>query len=426
MAIRYHYDLYPRTDPRDGARITRFTKLQRATYRDVIGVGSGAGVIRSTDPEADDLDPRGEQFVRVVRENTADASETTVGGFWINNYKHDTAVSRQTKRLTFAGAGTMAYLARARMAPHTYISPIFTGQDPFDGRWNLWAQSTFYANGNYLGAMLWRVIYEAQHFVPGTHRHKDGINVSDTHADDRTESAIPDLVMGFDQFEDSDGNPWTAKSGEFTAQIGENVLSVTKRLMEAGLYVEMDPVTFELRAWEDDEHRRDRTGGAWGASVVRFQAPTDGTVATGNMLSDSERELNSHLKRTAVWAGSGDTYALATGSSDIPWEGFESADLAETDALEQLAATQIQAREEAADAGSVRMKLGATPLSGRYRPWEEVRLDDLVTLDTGSGVWDYTEDTYAEERRMVGMGRAWSLTACHCRSQIPGGPGWPS
>jgi hypothetical protein len=394
MAIRYHYDLYPRTDPRDGARITRFTKLQRATYRDVIGVGSGAGVIRSTDPEADDLDPRGEQFVRVVRENTADASETTVGGFWINNYKHDTAVSRQTKRLTFAGAGTMAYLARARMAPHTYISPIFTGQDPFDGRWNLWAQSTFYANGNYLGAMLWRVIYEAQHFVPGTHRHKDGINVSDTHADDRTESAIPDLVMGFDQFEDSDGNPWTAKSGEFTAQIGENVLSVTKRLMEAGLYVEMDPVTFELRAWEDDEHRRDRTGGAWGASVVRFQAPTDGTVATGNMLSDSERELNSHLKRTAVWAGSGDTYALATGSSDIPWEGFESADLAETDALEQLAATQIQAREEAADAGSVRMKLGATPLSGRYRPWEEVRLDDLVTLDTGSGVWDYTEDTY--------------------------------
>jgi hypothetical protein len=396
MATRYHYDLYPRTDPRDGARITRFTKLQRATYRDVIGVGSGVGVIRSTDAEADDLDPRGEQFIRVVREDTVAETETTVGGFWINNYKHDTAVARQTKRLTFAGAGTMAYLARARMAPHTYIHDVFTGQDPFDGRWNLYAQSTFYANGNYLGAMLWRVIYEAQHWRVGTppHRHKDGETYTDTHADDRTESAIPDLVMGFDQFEDSDGNPWTAKSGEFTAAIGENVLSVTKRLMEAGLYVEMDPVTFELRAWEDDEHRRDRTGGAWGASVVRFQAPTDGTVATGNMLSDSEREINSHLKRTAVWAGGGDTYALATGSSDIPWEGFESADLAETDALEQLAATQIQAREEAADAGSVRMKLGATPLSGRYRPWEEVRLDDLVTLDTGSGVWDYTEDSY--------------------------------
>jgi hypothetical protein len=402
MAIRYHYDLYPRTDPRDGARIRRFTKLQRATYRDVIGVGSGAGVIRSTDSEADDLDPRGEQFVRVVREDTVAETEATVGGFWINNYKHDTAVSRQTKRLTFAGAGTMAYLARARMAPHTYIHDVFTGQDPIAGVWNLWNQSTFYANGNYLGAMLWRVIYEAQHWRNGTpaHRHADGETYTDTHPDsDRLHggvgaTAIPDLVMGFDQFEDSDGNPWTAKSGEFRAQVNENVLSVVQRLMQAGLYVEMDPVTFELRAWQNDDHRRDRTGGAWGASVVRFQAPTDGTVDTGNMLSDSEREINSYLKRTLVWAGSGENWAASTGSSDIPWEGGEYSDAAETDALQQLASTQIQAREEAADAGSVRMKLGTTPLSGRYRPWEEVRLDDLVTLDTGSGVWDYSEDTY--------------------------------
>jgi hypothetical protein len=401
MATRYHYDLYPRTDPRDGARITRFTKLQRATYRDVIGVGSGVGVIRSTDAEADDLDPRGEQFIRVVREDTVAETEVTVGGFWINNYKHDTAVARQTKRLTFAGAGTMAYLARSRMAPHTYIHAIFEGQDPFDGRWQLYNQSTVFANGNYLGAMLWRVIYEAQHWRNGTppHRHKDGLTYTDTHADDRVHggvgaTAIPDLVMGFDQFEDSDGNPWTAKSGEFTAAIGENVLSVVQRLMQAGLYVEMDPVTFELRAWENSDHRRDRTGGAWGANVVRFQAPTDGTVATGNMLSDSEREINSHLKRSLVWAGGQDAYAIATGSSDIPWEGFENSDATETDALEQIAETQLTAREEAADAGSVRMKLGASPLSGRYRPWEEVRLDDAVTLDTGSGVWDYTEDTY--------------------------------
>jgi len=396
MATRYHYDLYPRTDPRDGTRITRFTKLQAATYRDVIGVGSGAGTIRSTDAEADDLDPLGEQFIRVVREDTVAETEATVGGFWINTYKHDTAVARQTKRLTFAGAGTMAYLARSRMAPHTYIHDVFTGQDPFDDRWRLYAQSTVYANGNYLGAMLWRVIYEAQHWRVGTppHRHKDGVTYTDTHADDRTETAIPDLVLGFDQFEDSDGNPWTAKSGEFSAAVGENVLTVTQRLIQAGLYVEMDPVTFELRAWENSDHRRDRTGGAWGTNVVRFQAPTDGTIATGNMLSDSERELNSHLKRTIVWAGGQDSYAKATGSSDIPWEGFESTDVTETDALEQIANTQITAREEAADAGSVRMKLGATPLSGRYRPWEEVRLDDLVTLDTGSGVWDYTEDTY--------------------------------
>jgi hypothetical protein len=128
--------------------------------------------------------------------------------------------------------------------------------------------------------------------------------------------------------------------------------------------------------------------------VVRFQAPTDATVDTGNMLSDSEREINSHLKRTIMLAGGQDSYAKATASGDIRWEGFEPSTAAESTALQQLASTQITAREEAADAGSVRMKLGTTPLSGRYRPWEEVRLDDLVTVHTGTGEWDYDEATY--------------------------------
>jgi hypothetical protein len=403
MAIRYHYDLYPRTDPRDGTRIRRFTKLQRAMYRDVIGVGSGAADIRSTDTEAADLDPLGEQYVRIVREDTTAETELVVAGFWINRFNHDTAVARETKRLTFSGAGHLAYLARARMWSHTYMGAagagagITTGaQDPFDDIWRLWNQGDW-AGGDYLGAVFWRVIMEAQSYRSGvyTHRHKDGLTYTDQHSDDRTGgSAISLITLGFDKDEDSDGNPWSVPSGEFQASVGENVLTVTQRLMQAGLYVELDPDTFELRAWENDEHRRDRTGGAWGASVVRFQAPTDSTVATGNMLSDSEREINSHLKRTVVLAGGQDSYAKATAAGDIRWEGFEASTAADSDALTQLASTQITAREEAADAGSIRMKLGTTPLSGRYRPWEEVRLDDLVTVHTGSSEWDYDEATY--------------------------------
>jgi hypothetical protein len=403
MAIRYHYDLYPRTDPRDGTRIRRFTKLQRAMYRDVIGVGSGAADIRSTDAEADDLDPLGEQYVRIVREDTTAETELVVAGFWINRFNHDTAVARETKRLTFSGAGHLAYLARARMWSHTYMGAagagagITTGaQDPFDDIWRLWNQGDW-AGGDYLGAVFHRVIMEALSYQSGayTHRHKDGEFYTDTHADDRTGgSAISLITLGFDKDDDSDGNPWSVPSGEFQASVGENVLSVTQRLMQAGLYVELDPDTFELRAWENDEHRRDRTGGAWGANVVRFQAPTDGTVDTGNMLNDSEREINSHLKRTIMLAGGQDSYAKATASGDIRWEGFEPSTAAEGAALTQLASTQITARSEAADAGSVRMKLGTTPLSGRYRPWEEVRLDDLVTVHTGTGEWDYDEATY--------------------------------
>jgi hypothetical protein len=403
VAIRYHYDLYPRTSPRDGARIRRFTKLQEAIYRDVIGVGSGAGVIRSTNAEAADLDPLGEQYIRVVEEDTVAETEAVRAGFWINRFNYDTAVARETKRLTFSGAGHLAYLARARMWSHTYMGAagagagITTGaQDPFDDIWRLWNQGDW-AGGDFLGAVFHRVIMEALSYQSGayTHRHKDGLTYTDTHSDDRTGgSAISLITLGFDKDDDSDGNPWSVPSGEFQASVGENVLSVTQRLMQAGLYVEMDPDTFELRAWENDEHRRDRTGSAWGASVVRFQAPTDATVATGNMLSDSEREINSHLKRTIMLAGGQDSYAKSTQAGDIRWEGFEPSTAAEATALQQLASTQLTAREEAADAGSIRMKLGTSPLSGRYRPWEEVRLDDLVTLHTGTSEWDYDEATY--------------------------------
>jgi hypothetical protein len=409
MAIRYHYDLYPRTDPRDGARVTRFAHLQQARYEDVIGVGSGVGVIRSSIAEADHLDPRGEQYVRVVRRDTTAETELVVGGFWVNRYNHDTAVARETKRLTFAGAGHMAYLARARMAPHTYMWELdndFVPQDPFDDVWRLWNQGDW-AGGDFLGAVFWRVIQEALHYRTGstyTHRHKDGETYTDGHDDDRTAtqgSAIEFVTLGFDQFEDSNGNAWTVPSGEFQASVGENVLSVTRRLMQAGLNVRMDPDTFELNAWEGRPaamfgRSTDRTGSAWATGVVRFQAPTDATVDTGNMLSDSEREINSHLPRHLVWVGGGDVYARAIApiGNGIRWEGFEPSTATDEDALAQIGASQITAREEAADAGSIRMKLGTTQSQGRYRPWEEVRLDDLVTVHTGTGEWDYDEATY--------------------------------
>jgi hypothetical protein len=396
MAIRYRYDLYPRTDPRDGTRLVRFTKLQQATYRDVVGVGSGALTIRSTEAEAEFLDPAGEQYVRVVREDTSDASELVVGGWWINKYSHKTADKTLSKRLVASGAGAMAYLGRARMAPHTYIHDVFTGQDPFDDKWRLYAQGDP-AGGDYLGAVLWRVIYEAQHFRSGatyTHKHKDGLIYTDSHDDDRTQTVIPDLVMDFDQFEDSNGNAWSVESGEFTAQVGESVLSVVQRLMNAGLYVRMNPDTFVLQAYENDEHRRDRTGGAWGTNVVRFQAPTDGTVDTGNILSESERLLESSIKRSLIWAGGQDHYEKATQASDVPWEGFEASDVVSSAALSQIAGRQLSARNEAADTPKIRLKMGRSPATGRYLPWEQVRVEDLVTVNTGTEEWDFDESTY--------------------------------
>jgi hypothetical protein len=402
VAIEYHFDLYPSDDPRDGTRLVRYsadTALQAADYRDVIGVGSGRAIIGAD--LADDLDPAGEQYVRVVRDDGS--TELVVGGWWTNSVRYEAAVRNETRRLDVGGAATMAYLARSVMAPHTYMGAagagagITTGaQDPFDRIWRLWNQGDW-AGGDYLGAILWRVIMEAQSWRSGayTHRHKDGETYTDTHLNDRLRTAIPDLVLGFDKDEDSDGNDWTLPSGQFTAQIGENVLAVVRRLMESGLYIAMDPDTFELRAWEGNDHRRDRTGGAWGAAVVRLQSPTDGTIATGNIKSDSERLITSHIRRTTVWTGGGDDlYGIADTPGARPWEGFVPSDASDVTVLDNLADVQLAARDEAGDVLTARLKLGQTPTQGKYLPWEHVKLDDLVTVHTGTGEWDYDEATY--------------------------------
>jgi hypothetical protein len=399
FVIRYHFDLYPRDDPRDGARVVRFTKLQSAEYRgEANGTGSGRFSIRADVAEAQLIDPRGLQYVRVVREDTVAVTEAVVGGFWLETGDFTLLDEQGTRLLSFGGAGTLAYLSRAIMWSHTYISPIFTGQDPIGGVWNLWAQSTVFANGNYLGAMLWRVLYEAQHLTPGAHKHADtpaGSSVSDTHDDDRPEIAIPDMVFDFDQYEDSNGNDWTISSGEFKAQVGENVLAVVKRLMEAGLYVSMDPDTFELSAFQAATHRRDRTGVAWGASVVRFQRPTGEDIATGNIKSDAKRAIHAYIKRSVVLAGGGsDVYGIDTGASDIPWEGFYYADVNDVDAAENIASVQIGARDDAGDTLRIRGRLGTAVSSGYYRPFEDALLDDLATVHTGSNQFDLDEQDF--------------------------------
>lgn len=392
--VSYRFDLYPRTDPKDGTLIRSFTQLQKAAYRaEANGTSTGQLAVRSTTDDGQAIDPLGLQYVRVIEL----PGGSVRGGFFLEKGKFAALSEDEDSLLTFSGAGTLSYLSRASMAPHTYISPIFEGQDPFDDTWRLYAQSTVFANGNYLGAMLWRVIYEATHFTPGTHRHADGETYTDTHDDDRPENPLPGLTMTFDAFEDSSGNAWTLSSGEFKAQVGENVLSVVKRLMEAGLYVELDPDTFELSAWEQDVHRAmlDATGSAWATDVVRFQSPTDpDDLSTGNIKDDASRNIEAHIKRSALWAGGSDVYGLSTSPSDIPWEGHYRAAVADTEALEGIAAVQLQAIAEAGDTLKLRLWMEDDPANGKYLPWDHVLLDQQVTVHTGTDQWEFDERTF--------------------------------
>ena len=80
--IRYHFDLYSAGSPL-GSLIVRFTKLQSARYEGhANGTGSGGFTIRATDTEASHINPDGDQYVRVVREDTVAETEEVVGGWF--------------------------------------------------------------------------------------------------------------------------------------------------------------------------------------------------------------------------------------------------------------------------------------------------------------------------------------------------------
>lgn len=397
--IRYHFDLYPRDDPKDGTRLVRFTKLQSAEYRgEANGTGAGRFALRADTTDAGFIDPAGLQYVRVVREDTVAVTEAVVGGFFLDSGDFEALSERGTRLLSFGGAGTLSYLARAMMWSHVYFSTypgIFSADDPIDGVYSAALMETTPR----LGYIFWRWMIQATLFrsgtTPYTHRHFDGVQATDIHEDDRTANPLPALSLGFDGDDDSDGNAWSNPFADFEVPVGEDMLSVAKRCMEAGLYVSMDPDTFELNAWDTEDHRRTRTGASWGASVIRFQAPTGGDISTGNIKSDARRAISAYIQRSVMLAGDGNTYRRSsTGAGDIPWEGYYSSQSDDDDFLERVAAVQLRARADAGDTVRLRIRLGTTPATGYYLPFEHILLDDLVTVHTGSGQWDFNEQNF--------------------------------
>lgn len=373
MAIRYAFDLYPRLDPIAGARLVRFSKRQEAEYRGTAnGTGSGKLVMRATDEDADFIDPAGMQYVRVVRINTdvvdggtlSGFDEKVIGGFFLERGEFQALSTNSTKKLTFTGAGTLSYLDRATAAAATYIA----GSDgPFDDTWH-WYYST-------AGSILHRMVTEA--LDP-----------------DRPQSPIAGVTMSFTPSLDSDGGAWPGygDSWLFTATVGESLLSICRRLMEAGLYVTMDPDTFELSAWVANTHGRDRTGVAWGADVVRFQSPDGLYVSTGNIKSDATRGLKALIKRSDLLIGGEDNWAwVHDAGADLVWEGGYRNPDPTSGSLADVAAAQLSARSDASDTVRLRMVLGDDEMAGAYLPFEHVQLDDQVTLNTSGGQWRWDE-----------------------------------
>ena len=124
MTARYIYvaDLYPRTDPVNGARLTRLTSIQALeASEEANGPGNGGMIIRgdATDAqfiEAPESGKVGAQYVRSVRIDTQTADgatlsgfvEKVVAGFFLEKGDFEALTKRQTRKLTFGGSGPEA------------------------------------------------------------------------------------------------------------------------------------------------------------------------------------------------------------------------------------------------------------------------------------------------------------------------------
>ena len=391
--IRYHFDLYSYADPRDGARLVRFTHLQSARYEGhANGTGAGAFTVRGSSPDALILGgvgggSQGDSYIRVVEEDTDTETETVRGGIWIDPADVKLLDGRMTQLLTASGVGTLGYLDRAVMWSYAFL----TEEVPPDGQWDI----EYMFGINTLGHAFYKCIREA--------KATDSVDATPN----RTEDALVDLVVDFSDTNDSDGNPWTLPMPtDLSFPVGMSLLEVAKRFMELGLYIEMDPDTFELRAWEASEHGRDRTGTSFGASVVRFQSdwsdtdPTGGSQSGTNILSELIRGLTARRRIKRLLAGSDGLYAVAAQSANAPREAFFPVDSDDRDDIAELAEVQLDAQNDASDTLKLRFRLGTDPDNGTYRPFAEVQLDDLVTVDT-TQAWSIDDGAYPVARLSI-------------------------
>jgi hypothetical protein len=312
----------------------------------------------------------------------------TLTGIFLMNGQYAALSADGTKPLLLTGPGPLGYLARGAMAPHSYL-----GDDPQpEGIFPLHNQGALLGTSA-LGSMWWRALSEMQ----ATQADDPGDQPNSPHPNDndRLLNPLPAVTFDFGGFTDSAGAAWTPWEGEFSVQVAvEDGLRIAFRFMQAGLELDMDPDTFEMRAYNPGTLGTDRTGAAWGAGVLRFQVPTDDTVGTGNILTTAKRALSAIIRRSLIWAGMEDVWGVARDAgAPVRWEGGYNSDAGSEAALDVVAGVQLQARTDAGDVPRLRIKAGDDEDAGEYTmgPGGHGDIWDRGTIHSGAGTWDWNE-----------------------------------
>src|SRR3990167_8540935 len=267
--------------------------------------------------------------------------------------------------LTFKGHGSLAYLDFAKMGTHSYITG---GMDPYTGLWRLYQAGT----GSKPGQMFGRIIEEAQ----------DG---------DRPQVPLPLLTIDFDYTNDSNGAAWASSSAtdEFSAQIGESLLSVAGRLIGTGaITIQMSP-TFVLSAY--NSFGTNRTNATFAANKVRFVAGT-------NIAEGLTRQIRPSRVATHEWVYGEEEAStvsdLADAASRVTREAFLSTVGTATTTLDAVGDADLAERQLRSESLSVRIALGDDDSTGLYIPWDDFWVGDTITLHTGTGEFDYNNASF--------------------------------
>lgn len=367
MAVTYAFDVYPSDDPKDGVRLVRLTlddNLAAGSFEpELYGLGSGQISVDADHPDitAATIPYRG--WVKVVRIDTD--PEREVFGFWLEEGEFtalDPDAEDGGRTLTFSGPGGLFGLDRYVLG-HSVYAPGQTarGDEPnIPDKWT-WRNEPW-------GAMLVRVLEEGQNALG-------------------TPYAIFDF--DFNRTRDSNNLQWL-EFEDYQTDILTSGLEVYADFTRFGALFECTP-SLLVRAYRDiDEYRTDRSSATYAAGKVRFTAGSG-----GNIEAAVAKKLNAKTERTRVTirGRTGDYQTITTnGTGEEYYARLRSETTADPAHIAAMGALHLKRRAERSEQAAVQHALGHDELTGAYTPGplDDYWLGDLVTLNTGTGEHDFT------------------------------------
>lgn len=225
-------------------------------------------------------------------------------------------------------------------------------------------------------------------------------------AADRPIHPLPLMTIDFTDTTDSDGDPWTVIDAldAISAQVGDDYLSTIGQLIQTGaLDVDMDP---NLGMHVYNSYGRDLHATSFATDKVIFRRAFNIADQLGRVLDDPPVGTFAEVLGNEETSVARVTLAVDRPPREISVHG----DSDDIDALASLGEAQLEQRLLHSDTVAFRVN---TPIIGRedelnglYLPGRpgmdraNYWLGDIVTLDTGTGVHDFDNETV----------RIWAIT----------------